>query len=419
MTEIIEEPVTTVFNRLDGENINRFLIPFDNMDRLKKKLATVRKKCALCNCNFSYVEEQPEYKTVKIDGEEITLKYIPVTVEGVARFESWRFVGTIEHTTAGNIIRTYGEAPETIPERFHTCQPYCEHCKTVRTRKDTYIIYNDDTHDFKQIGANCLQLYTGGLSASHVAFFVSIFDGMGKYTAIDNSISYTRFYDVSEIVLTACEVVRCFGYNNYSGDNNTRWLTSDIISIDRLSEREREKLRAKLDRAGFDLDDSREKAKQALEYFETLENPDNDYLKNLQTLVKCGKAERRDFGLLCSLPVAYDKATEKQERENARKAKTASEAQTSCYVGVVGQRITFETSAVKVLTSYESSFDGYHVDVVYIYKLTDENGNVFIWKTQKGLDPEKRYKITGTVKEHSIYNDVKQTALTRCKVSEL
>ena len=410
---------TTILDHSDGENINRFLIPFDNMERLQKKLATVRKKCALCNCDFSYVEESPEYKTVKIDGEEITLKYIPVTVEGVARFESWRFVGTIEHTTAGNIIRTYGEAPAQIPERFRSCSPYCEHCNTNRTRKDTYIIYNDDTHDFKQIGANCLQLYTGGLSASHVAFFVSIFDGMEKYTAIDNSIRYTRFFDVSEIVLTAFEVVRCFGYSKNRDDNNTRWLTSDIVSINKLSDREREKLRAKLNRAGFNVDNSREKAKQALDYFEALENPENDYLRNLQTLVKCGEAERRDFGLLCSLPIAYDKATEKEARENARKAENASEAQTSCYVGEVGQRITFETSAVKVLTSYESSFDGYHTDIVYIYKLTDENGNVFIWKTQKGLDSEKRYTITGTVKEHSVYNDVKQTVLTRCKASEI
>lgn len=410
---------TTVYDSIDGEKINRFLIPFDNMERLKKKLATVRKKCELCNCDFSYVEESPEYKTVKIDGEEITYKYIPVTVDGVARFNSWRFVGTIEHTPAGNIIRTYGEAPEQIPERFRTCSPYCEHCQTVRTRKDTYIIYNDDTRDFKQIGANCLQLYTGGLSASHVAFFVSIFDNMEKYTTFDNSIHYTRFYDVDEIVLTACEVVRCFGYNNLRDDNNTRWVTSDIIDIRKLSDPEREKLRAKLDRAGFNVDNSREKAEKALNYFASLENPENNYLMNLKTLVACRKAERRDFGLLCSLPIAYDKATEKQERENARKAQQASEAQTSDYVGDVGKRITLNSSTVKVLTSYESSFDGYHVDIVYVYKITDDNGNIFIWKTQKEIDSEKRYTITGTVKEHSTYNDVKQTVLTRCKVSEL
>ena len=51
-----------------------------------------------------------------------------------------------------------------------------------------------------------------------------------------------------------------------------------------------------------------------------------------------------------------------------------------------------------------------------MYKFTDNDGNVFIWITPCGVETDKTMKLTGTVKEHSEFNGVKQTVLTRCKV---
>lgn len=46
--------------------------------------------------------------------------------------------------------------------------------------------------------------------------------------------------------------------------------------------------------------------------------------------------------------------------------------------------------------------------------------NAIIWKTSKGLGIEKGSKIhiKGTIKEHSEYDDEKQTVITRAKVEE-
>lgn len=48
--------------------------------------------------------------------------------------------------------------------------------------------------------------------------------------------------------------------------------------------------------------------------------------------------------------------------------------------------------------------------ITYIYKFIF-NGNVIIWRTDKNLDGI--LTIKGTVKEHSEYNGIKQTVITR------
>ena len=50
----------------------------------------------------------------------------------------------------------------------------------------------------------------------------------------------------------------------------------------------------------------------------------------------------------------------------------------------------------------------------------DKEGNVYTWGTSaRSLDEGVKYHLKGTVKEHTTYRNVCQTALTRCKVEEI
>ena len=99
-----------------------------------------------------------------------------------------------------------------------------------------------------------------------------------------------------------------------------------------------------------------------------------------------------------------------------------SQRPASEYVGEVGARQVFELT-VKRVYSYEArSFSGYGTETRYIYNFEDKNGNVFIWKTSSGLwrkglpiEEGETFKCRATVKDHSVYNDVKQTELTRLR----
>lgn len=94
------------------------------------------------------------------------------------------------------------------------------------------------------------------------------------------------------------------------------------------------------------------------------------------------------------------------------------------YMSEIGEKLSVKVTYTKS-SFYESHFN-YHTVSNYIHQFLTENGNVIIWKTNNPLyyfkDGEYEHYTTGdklllkgTVKEHSEYNGVKQTVLTRCK----
>ena len=115
--------------------------------------------------------------------------------------------------------------------------------------------------------------------------------------------------------------------------------------------------------------------------------------------------------------VLYKKIIERLEKEAQRAAQRAI----SNYVGNVGDKIT--------IIGRMEAISGFRTDWGYttIFKITDDNGNVYIWKTTTYPDvrdengeiikiDERKLRITATIKEHNEYNGEKQTVLKRCKV---
>lgn len=73
------------------------------------------------------------------------------------------------------------------------------------------------------------------------------------------------------------------------------------------------------------------------------------------------------------------------------------------YVSSVLNGRVYSEVAIKRISDYLEISDAY-----------DAAGNVYIWKTGKHIDGAQN--VAGTVKGHTVYNGVKQTELTRCKV---
>ena len=151
-----------------------------NMERLQKKLLRISNKCRNYGCAFEYREVGEEYRDVKDeDGNTCKARFVLVEAEGVAKMNGWRYVASVEHTKAGNIIDRKDASIE-VPERYYTGKPYCEHCKTKRARNASFIVMNDETGEFKQVGRNCLCDFTHGLSAEAVAHYLSFFDALAN-----------------------------------------------------------------------------------------------------------------------------------------------------------------------------------------------------------------------------------------------
>lgn len=147
-----------------------------NMERLEKKLTRIQNKCKKFGCSFTYEKVGEEFKTLKDDrGVEYQAKFILIEAEGKAVLNDWMFVASVQHTEKGNIINSTGCSIE-VPERYYTSEPICEHCNSRRARKDTYIVMNQITGEFKQVGKSCLKDFTNGMDAAMISQYYSFFE---------------------------------------------------------------------------------------------------------------------------------------------------------------------------------------------------------------------------------------------------
>ena len=81
----------------------------------------------------------------------------------------------------------------------------------------------------------------------------------------------------------------------------------------------------------------------------------------------------------------------------------------SNFVGQVGERLTLTVTITKNIP-----LEGYY-GLSHVHTMEDENGNVYVWITgSKDWEVGTVKTIKGSVKEHKIFRNTKQTVLTRC-----
>lgn len=386
----------------------KFNIPLNKVEQLEKILNRAIKKGGAISCvkgpevicDGELHIEDPSTHVVTI--EKIKVRCIEVDVNGVYKINGWEFVGTIEHTPNGNIIRlANSEFEGKVPERYNHTACVCEHCQTLRNRKDTYLIYNSETGEFKQVGRNCLMEYTQGLDAEICAGIMSSLDKfvtLGDYGCDEDEFIGTGWssscycVDSSTVKDYALALIREFGYHKRD---------SNIATVDDLYELLFEMPRS--DR----LKDFRKKdiihddpiLDEITKYAESITDTFG-YMYNAKIAWLNEYCEYRDFSLIASFIQVYFREQElKKQRE----------ADPSEYVGEIGQRILIKVADFKVI-SYNDMF------YTALLLIKDEQGNAYIWST--GTSFEVGQTIKATVKAHEEYRGVKQTIITRGRIQE-
>jgi hypothetical protein len=394
-----------------------FSIPEQNMGNLRKKLEKIQKritKLGVGSLSFKEVGEKFwEQKEDKYDhrlSKPITRRLVIVEIEGEAPcIAGWVFVGTIQHLEDANILRTIpGYNGGTLPERFRTVNPTCEHCNLARKRNDTYLLQKDE--EFKQVGRNCLADFLGGLSPEGAAEYCMFMCDVQSICE-DESNFYGGGYNyrnIEEFLLRTLSVIHTFGWKSrgqvYSqGGVATVSLVLETFNIRLWSASDLEtKLKTK--------EDDRETVEKALEWIRTLpdeEVKNNDYLWNLKTACNSDFVREKTEGIIASLFGAYDRDLVKRKEKEIQ--------QKSLHYGTVGKREKMNLTLYSI-REFESDYG-----VRTMHRFKDESGNIFVWfkSGESSLEPETTYQVTGTIKEHSEYNGIAQTMLTRCKATEV
>ena len=401
----------------------QYSIPSHKLEEVSEKLEKIAKKCAKYNCDFTFEVGEERVRWADYLNERIydvkpeddpwhtyhvyPVLYTDIEVEGIAIINGWKFVASVEHTNSGNVIHAI--ANENIPAKYRTTEPFCDHCGTVRSRKETFIVKNLKSGEFKQVGRSCLKDYTG-IDAEGV---IAALDALHYLRASDDElrIPIFRYADTKCFLAFCVECVRCFGFTKKSeGGYSTAEQAVDLYTAasscyphSRADEKKLEKAREEL---GFNPEKASEKVEKIVSWLNSLDSEKiSEFMHNCKVIANKSLVTFKDFGFLAYIPVAYN-------REMARRAEIETNSNNpSNYIGKVGDKLIVEVTSAKCVFSGEGFYGA-----SFIYQFTDKAQNVIIWKTSKPLELEDVKTLKGTVKEQKEYKGIKQTVLTRCKV---
>lgn len=407
--------------------MKKFSIYDGNIPKFEKALNRIKNKCEKYNCPFIYNEVGEEFKTETIseldDGTpleheiEITRRFVIIEVEAKPVIANWELVASLEHTESGNIIHSINNDVE-VPKRYYNVAPHCEHCNVKRYRKNSFIIHNVKTNEFKQVGKTCLNDFTGNVNAEWLASFYSMFSKLAIFEAPQGGYSNgERYFSVIDLLTYTVAITNIYGYCKSGSDNATGETVKDFYIVNECGgypfREVNKRIKERMQSVSFKITEhDRSTAKEVIAYVNTMEDA-NNYTHNIKTLCASDMVSYSNVNLLVSAITCYNRNLERKAKEEARKKETSK----SNYVGNIKDRLTISIASWKCLTSWASCYNGYNETTTFLYQFIDNDGNIFIWKTQKFFDDDiTLHEITGTVKAHNVFRDAKQTELTRCKV---
>lgn len=383
----------------------KYLIPTSEIENLTKKINSIKNKGA--DIVFEVGNEVVREYT-PAHGPKMGIKCLEVEIEGEYKINDWTFVGTIEHGSSGNIIRSFDTSLERkIPSKYRTIGQECEHCHKIRDRKDTYLVYNDKTNEFKQVGKTCLMNYTNGLNAEFCARLVDVFAYIFKLEHPEEEkfndelmSAFIRGQNANRYIETESIKPIIFGYvkkNGYIPKKTISELIKIIFGAVANSTKEA----------------STEEISKMNEWAKNIDESKGGYMWNAKVAWTKEYSEYRDIALLASFVNVYLK-------DIADRAIRAS-ANNNEYVGNVGDKITItDIKNIKSLYVKDNSIYSYYAESSTVWQIIDNDGHTYIWTTSSNLIDDTRVakEIVATVKEHKEYKGTKQTVITRGKVTK-
>lgn len=399
---------------LENEEDDEYLVRSRDMDIVKGKLEKLNRRAAKLNMppvTMDVLGKKVVKETSK-DGRRYEVEMTRIRLAGAApKLKGWTFVARIVHGEHGNMVM--GVPDEEVPPRYRTSPPTCDHCRSSRNRKDTFVV-KSDSGEFKQVGTNCLRDFLGTEDpAQYVLYFSELKrfmddmeDGGFGGGRGSNEIETLNF------VATALAVIRKLGFvsKRVADEKGGQTTSASLFDYFFGMSKESASFRAEVDSAR--RADDVEKAEKMIAWARSIkdageENVEETYLWNLSVAAEGLTVDTRSSGLMASLPSAYQRAMAALEPKPDRAgAATTTLKPGDKYEGVL---------TVEKVRSWSSQ---YGVTTLHIMK--DDSGQTFKWKaSRESLDEGSRVKIKGSVKTvgpDKYEGGAVVVELTRCKV---
>ena len=429
-----------------------YMIPEENIENLEKKFSIAARKISKISPELEPTMTKSDHTIVLVRKIELRpcdcrsesiIKKVPyearrvelkIPDEVVFAENNWAFGGSVEPSEVDgknfvNVNLSGKDLGFIVPSKYFTTNSCtCDYCKTNRKRNKTYLVVNQETGEWKQLGKECLKLFVTGIDVDAIATFESFIKEAEDAANPSDEFFYNRrvrFVEVQRALELAQAATKMFGFvatRDNAGDRNVfstknivqakilkeMGCPSDLLNIDNI---EREKINlavAKLTAYSTYAEESISNDIIALRETVT-ELPDEPYYNNLKTVLANEYVPLDKLGLLVSAPKAISRYYElkKMQEEKEKLAKSSN------YIGEIGEKISVNFISGREVACCETQFG-----ILHIYEFKDVNGNTVIWKTSSGKDIPENGVITGTVKAHEEYDGIRQTVILRAKITE-
>ncbi|MEV7090435.1 hypothetical protein AB0O07_31925 [Streptomyces sp. NPDC093085] len=337
---------------------------------------------------------------------------VTVTISGdVPRHRGWTVVARLDHDEEGETITSlFPGLPEEDAEaarQYRAIENFCHGCAVARHRTATYLARHENG-EIRQLGTTCVEPYTGlpikGLEA--LWRFGTLKDS--DWDGDEGGIPADLRVPVVEVLRVTAAIVQLEGrFYSRSEEWKNAEPTADGVAAYFFDRRAPEEWRADIDAVPDASTTAAAVRAWAIQGFGSL----SDYRHKVGQLAKAETVEPRHLPTLVSAIAGWYRD---QEKEASERAALLSRPQ-----GSVGERITTNATVTTVI-ELEGRTYGYHTQRRRLVKFQDADGNVFVWFSSAGTVPDlgDEVELTGTVKDHSMYGEIAQTVLTRCRVSE-
>lgn len=396
--------------RLDG--LNKKAVAF-GLDPIK----IIDTKDVIYERKFEYVgrdmDRQLSYLVPVQDGARaehpVLLKRIEIEYPEV-KLGNWRVIGKLEAMEGGNL--TFAVSSDTADVAALSARAdhpiECDHCKTNRQRKDGYLLRDNESGDYKQVGSNCLEDFTGhdpakALFLARMSDVVRLAEGeleeFGRSSRA-NAVS-TRGYlaDVSFITENSG-----FMSSAKARDLGVPATYDEALALPRVIEQDRtlrEKYVEQIERHLAHAD--------AVRDWIATKPEESTFDRNVKLLLQADAIalDRKHLAFAAAAVPMYNRSLSAEAE--ARKP--------SEHVGTPGQKMAGKLTVDRVV-----QIEGYYgtSDLVLMH---DEAGNRLKWKTSACPDEIRNGGVGRTmeasfkVKEHDDYKGTAQTAITHLKVT--
>lgn len=361
----------------------RYEIPKYYLEKLEKLIKSLQKKT---DVKFEVFEDEIALRVFELEGVKYRYRVVPVELELDYKLGDYTLVAQLEHTDKGNIINQINQE-FVVPKSYRDVPCRCEHCQTTRNRKNTYLLV-DANGNYKQVGKNCLNEYTG-IDAEYIIGKVSSIEFLLQpiFSEPDDEFleflrnSQSRYCDIKECANQMVQVLNDYGY-----DKNKDLL--DLCSSYKYNKELEPRVNELLNVVNTDW-----------------YNDDSNYCYNVKMILSDDYMETRHLRLLLSYLYSAMNYLGKEDIKNE-------------YLGNIGDRITFEVKDFRVLFVNRPEYYEYR-PITYTYRIVTKDNHIVLWTTDKELKDYKIKSIKATIKNLKEYKGEKQTVVTRGTIEEV